>query len=137
MGLYDIIKPLIDNIVSQSKLLLENIEEGNFEQDLYEKAKDIASSCLSIASHTSSFIDNISEESLNKIQFQITFVKEYEENLRRSIIEMVNCSKLFFSSRLSFTNNNNLSNSLKQVLNNSKKLIEASKSIYIYLYHIV
>lgn len=128
MGLYEIIHPLITNIISQSKLLLENIEEGNFEQDLYEKAKNIASSCLSIASSTSSFIDSISEDSLYKVQFQITFVKEYEENLRRSIIEMVNCSKLFFSSRLSFTNNNNLSNSLKQVLSHSQKLIEASKS---------
>ena len=129
MGLYETIQPLAEGIISQSKNILENIENGSLEQDLVSKAKSLATSCLSIASSIAQYIDQLPEDSLYKTQFQVSFVQEYEENLRGSIINMVNCSKLLFSSRLSYTNNINLSNSLKEVVNNSKMLIEASKSM--------
>jgi hypothetical protein len=120
-------KEACTHLLTVCKTMAQAVENKCAEEKLVELVRSVAVSALNVSSSVTAHVESRDQELREKAELQENFLSEYDKGLRETIVTLVRHTRDFYANSLDFMTKQALNNSLKEVAQRVKSLIEASR----------
>lgn len=117
-------------LVTVCKALSQALEARCTEDELVDHLRQLASAAVNMTKTVSAHLEARDPEKRDKAELQENFLMDYVKSLREATYQLIMHTQNYYANPLDYMTQQNRNNSVKEVIQLVKSLVEASKGTF-------
>lgn len=118
-------------LVTVCKALSEGVEAKCSEDELVDHLRHVASAAVNMTKTVSAHLEAREPEKREKAELQENFLMDYVKSLREATYQLIMHTQNYYANPMDYMTQQNRNNSVKEVIQLVKSLVEASKGMFL------